>query len=316
MNASRLADEPELTSRQCRTPRIRGELALEALGVPPVGEPEVERRVDEEVELLLVEDAAAVGHAASRRARTRAGVAPGGAVVLGHQRADLRRAARRCSAALTSRPRRDAQATARRGGRRGVGGDVLRQQRRERVRGRRRRSSPGTSATAARHRLAARPTRAASRARARPCRRRARAGRPRGAAPRPRRRPPLARAPRAARTARRPRGPSRWHRRSGPKFQAPARRTRRVGRPVRRRAAPQRRAEPQVAGERLEHVLPGPHGAGVAHLDGPAGASARTQSGTMRSSPQSPPPITLPARAVATPRCIAARRRSSAGRPR
>ena len=60
-------------------------------------------------------------------------------------------------------------------------------------------------------------------------------------------------------------------------------------------------ARQQVAGERVQHVLPrrAPR-VGCA----PAGAcplsTARTPSGSSRSSPQSPPPITLPARAVAT----------------
>ena len=78
---------------------------------------------------------------------------------------------------------------------------------------------------------------------------------------------------------------------AGPKFHAVAVRRRRPRAPPRA----------QVAAERLEHVLPRPDRVRVADR---AAASPRErrahESGTRRSSAQSPPPITLPARAVAT----------------
>ena len=57
-----------------------------------------------------------------------------------------------------------------------------------------------------------------------------------------------------------------------------------------------------VAIERLEHVLPRADGGRVADDAAILPAAVRaTRSGTSRSAAQSPPPITLPARAVATP---------------
>ena len=64
---------------------------------------------------------------------------------------------------------------------------------------------------------------------------------------------------------------------------------------------PHRLGQQQVAAERVQHVLPGPDRVGVADRGPACPASApRIRSGTSRSSPQSPPPITLPARALAT----------------
>ena len=63
--------------------------------------------------------------------------------------------------------------------------------------------------------------------------------------------------------------------------------------------ASSRCAEKQVARQGLEHVLPGPRRAGVADRVTRPARAARTRSGTSRSSDQSPPPMTLPARAVA-----------------
>ena len=67
-------------------------------------------------------------------------------------------------------------------------------------------------------------------------------------------------------------------------------------RPGRRRQ--QRLGQRQIAGQRLEHVLPRADGMRVAD-DAPARrcSKARRMSGTRRSSAQSPPPMTLPARA-------------------
>ena len=78
---------------------------------------------------------------------------------------------------------------------------------------------------------------------------------------------------------------------AGPKFNA-----RRRG-----RAVASALGEQQVAAQRLEHVLPRPRRVGVAQQRAarPA-APARTRSGISRSRAQSPPPMTLPARAVAT----------------
>ena len=72
---------------------------------------------------------------------------------------------------------------------------------------------------------------------------------------------------------------------AGPKFQPPA-----------SAGLSSASASAQVARERVEHVLPGPHRVGVAHLIGAPLSAARMASGISRSSPQSPPPITLPAR--------------------
>ena len=58
----------------------------------------------------------------------------------------------------------------------------------------------------------------------------------------------------------------------------------------------------QVAAQRFQHVLPRTNGVRIANRRWPRLArSAFMQSGSSRSSAQSPPPITLPARAVATP---------------
>ena len=57
----------------------------------------------------------------------------------------------------------------------------------------------------------------------------------------------------------------------------------------------------QVAAQRFQHVLPRAHGVRIADDDRLAALEmARRMSGTSRSAAQSPPPITLPARAVAT----------------
>jgi hypothetical protein len=53
----------------------------------------------------------------------------------------------------------------------------------------------------------------------------------------------------------------------------------------------------EVAVERLQHVLPRADRIGVANAHGWPASAARTISGMSRSRAQSPPPITLPARA-------------------
>ena len=68
------------------------------------------------------------------------------------------------------------------------------------------------------------------------------------------------------------------------------------------RALRQLLGEPQIAAERVQHVLPRTHRPRVAHLQRLAGLDRADGVGTSLSSPQSPPPITLPARAVAEPR--------------
>ena len=96
----------------------------------------------------------------------------------------------------------------------------------------------------------------------------------------------------------RPPGPVR-HGFAGPKFQASA-----ASPPV---ARSRRSRQQQVAGQRLQHVLPGPRGRGVADVERHGRrCGARTRSGIRRSSPQSPPPITLPARALASADRVAA----------
>ena len=67
------------------------------------------------------------------------------------------------------------------------------------------------------------------------------------------------------------------------------------------RVGEQALAEHQVAGERLQHVLPRPGRLRIADRAPTCRSMAeRTRSGTSRSSLQSPPPTTLPARAVAS----------------
>ena len=101
--------------------------------------------------------------------------------------------------------------------------------------------------------------------------------------------------------ARRPRRPPGGHRRRGDRNSRPARRS--VS------SASRRSASMQVAVQRLQHVLPRAHGVRVAKLHRLAAAEgARSTSGTRRSRAQSPPPITLPARAVASATPCAARK--------
>ena len=303
VKASRLADEPELTSRQCRTPRQRGELALEALGVATVGEPEVERGVDQVAQLLGAEDAAAVRHArhprhevrgsvpgAARRGCARALAAPERLVVVAlDERQDL--GPQLVGGAHDAAPPVASAAPRVHGTPRALcGGDVAARCRR--------RSAPRRSALAGRpgavpgrgpaDRRRARPTRVASRARRAPWRSRAAAGRLRGAA----RRPPSAARHEPAPQARQERVDhlSDGHARAGAGTEVPG-----AVAPV--AVAQQARAQPEVARQRLEHVLPRPHGAGVGARSTSSPATiARTQSGTSRSAAQSPPPITLPAR--------------------
>ena len=78
---------------------------------------------------------------------------------------------------------------------------------------------------------------------------------------------------------------------AGPKFQASANDF---------PSSTNRRPEHEVPPQRLEDELPGPHRVGVADRRGAPAAAAAITSGTSRSSDQSPPPMTLPARAEAT----------------
>ena len=59
MSARRFADDPELTSNACRTPKDCAKLALELVGIAAGGEPEIERRINQMDQLLRVEDAPA-----------------------------------------------------------------------------------------------------------------------------------------------------------------------------------------------------------------------------------------------------------------
>ena len=52
--------------------------------------------------------------------------------------------------------------------------------------------------------------------------------------------------------------------------------------------------------QRFEDMLPGANGMGTANPTGSPERKPRTRSGISRSRDQSPPPMTLPARAVAT----------------
>ncbi len=61
-------------------------------------------------------------------------------------------------------------------------------------------------------------------------------------------------------------------------------------------------APAQIAGKRLQHMLPGTDGVGIADADqSPLRGGHGCMSGISRSPAQSPPPMTLPARAVARP---------------
>ena len=53
--------------------------------------------------------------------------------------------------------------------------------------------------------------------------------------------------------------------------------------------------------QRVEDVLPGTHGLRRADVQRSPAVAARTKSGTRRSAARSPPPMTFPARTLATP---------------
>ena len=61
--------------------------------------------------------------------------------------------------------------------------------------------------------------------------------------------------------------------------------------------------QPEVTRKRFQHMLPGPCRKRIPDDDRLTLAMARAQSGTSRSSAQSPPPITFPARAEASRAC-------------
>ena len=103
--------------------------------------------------------------------------------------------------------------------------------------------------------------------------------------------PAQRRRPTARRGARRSSAPAARRSSAGPKFQPCATRA----------VLPRALGEAQVAAQRVEHVLPRADRVGVADADRRRRpARARKTSGSRRSSPQSPPPMTLPARALAT----------------
>ena len=96
VRASRLADEPELTSVAVRIPKYLREGLFELCGEAAGGQPEIERRFHERLDVFGVEDAAGDRHRSfARHERARR---EGGVVIVGNQ---SRGSAPRRSSAVT-----------------------------------------------------------------------------------------------------------------------------------------------------------------------------------------------------------------------
>ena len=295
MKASRLADEPGVDEQAVPHSEVGREFVLEALRVAPVGQPEVERRVDEQVELLGAEDAAAVGARVSRPGANGSGLPH---VAAWYSRTSSRIACPQLVAGwpgVTS-PSPPAPRSASLRGRCRVRRHVLATHAGE-LRAFAPAAHAGTSGRPRRRPAPASQTGRQPSSPDRLARSRGRADLPRAALPRrqPAATPPLptprttARRPRARQTRSPPgRGRSSTH-------QRPARRP---SQSPRRPAAPRPGSGIRRA-TRARAARDAPRPGSAPRPVVPA-ISARTQSGTIRSSPQSPPPITLPARAEAT----------------